>query len=148
MNPYTNGIIWKNLKYIPLALAVIVFIMMLISTNTPTLGLSVQCEHDAVLRFLCEDTTDTNEYLGDDIYDCEDFAIDTQVRAKRHGLSCAYVRITAYTNASNYHAIIAFRVDNKTIFFEPQNDMQIYPSAAEIYSITWDDGQYSTRANL
>ena len=86
--------------------------------------------YTAVLAFLAQDMTDSNEYI-EGLYVCSHFTRDVCNNAEEAGIRCASVDLR-YPDGG--HTIIAFdTVDQGLVYFEPQTDEKVNLVIGERY---------------
>ncbi len=99
-----------------------------------------------IYKFLERDLTDERMYI-DNIYDCEYFAKDVQYNANTLGIRCAVVLIVSNSGECKgidhcFHALVGFDVNGTTLYFDPQDDRQVYPE--NVYDIVWEPWEIGT----
>ena len=100
-----------------------------------------------IYKFLERDLTDEHMYINN-VYDCEYFARDVQYNANTLGIRCAVVLIVSNSGECEgtdncFHALVGFDVNGTTLYFDPQDDKQVYPK--KVYDVVfepWEIGTY------
>lgn len=85
--------------------------------------------YNEALRFIRKDPTNKNEY--NDSFQCRHYSAEVISNAKEQGIISHYVYIGFNDSA---HAIVAFNTtDRGLVYFEPQDDAQVYPRVSVNY---------------